>query len=116
MKVFDVFKGRKRRSGDIIKIRSVGCGYYNRATNTYELQINGFAPNSHILRPEKDIGANNDYVIYHKSPYARGLQQVGVGHLMSGDNAGLVQLEWDIYGNTHIYLNLSRGKTERRTA
>lgn len=116
MNVFDVFKGCKRRGGDIIKVRSVGCGYYNRATSAYELQINGFAPNSHIVRPEKDIEANNDYVIYHSSPYARSLQQIGVGHLMSGNNAGLVQLEWDFYGSTDIYLDLSRSEAERRAA
>ncbi len=112
--MLDVFKGRKSRSGQIVKVRSVGYGH--PILITYKLLINGFAPDSHILIPEEDIRADNDYVIYHRSSRVRGLKQVGVGHLMSGSNAGLIQLEWDIYGNTDIYLDLWRLAVERRAA
>ena len=38
------------------------------------------------------------------------------GYLMNEGNAGLIQLEWDIYGNSDIYLDLSKLATERRAA
>ena len=110
----DVFKGRKSKSGQVVKVRSVGCGY--RVLIAYGLQINGFNPDSHVLIPEADVRADNDYVIYHRSPHIRGLRQVGVGYLMSEGNAGIIQLEWDVYGNNDIYLNLSKLAAERRAA
>ena len=39
-----------------------------------------------------------------------------VGYLMSESNADLIQLEWDVYGNSDIYLDLSKLATERRAA
>ena len=112
--VFDVFKGRQSKSGKVVKLRSVGYGH--PILIAYGLQINGFAPDSHVLIPEMDVRADNDYVIYHRSSRVRGLRQVGVGYLMSEDNAGLIQLEWDVYGNSDIYLDLSRLAEERRAA
>lgn len=106
--MLDVFRGRRSKSGQVRKVRSVGYGY--RVLIAYGLQINGLAPDSHVLIPEADMRADNDYVIYHCSPHVRDLRQVGVGHLMSGHNAGLVQLEWD------IYLDLSKLASARRAA
>ena len=110
----DVFKGRQSRDGKIVKVRSVGCG--EPILVVYKLLINGLAPNSHILIPEEDIEESNDYVIYQRSPHVRGLQQVGVGYLMSGSNAGLIELEWDIYGNSDIYLDLWGLAAKRKAA
>lgn len=112
--MLDVFKGRRSKGGQVRKVRSVGCGH--PILIAYQLLINGLAPDSHILIPEADIEASNDYVIYHRSHYTKDLQQVGVGYLLSGSNAGLIQLEWDIYGNADIYLDLSRLAAERRAA
>ena len=112
--IIDVFKGRQSRDGKIVKVRSVGYG--QPIFITYKLSINGLAPNSHILMPEEDIEESNDYVIYQRSPHVRGVQQVGVGYLMSGSNAGLIELEWDIYGNADIYLDLWGLATERKAA
>ena len=89
----DVFKGRKSKGGQVRKVRSVGSGY--PILIAYQLLINGTAPDSHILIPEADVGADNYYVIYHRSHYTKRLQQVGVGYLLGGSNAGLIQLEWD---------------------
>lgn len=114
MIMLDVFKGRKTKGGEIVKVRSVGYGHL--VILVYKLLLNGFAPDSHILIPETDIGADYDYVIYHRKPHVRGLRQVGVGYLMSKPNGGLVQLEWDIYGSNDIYLNLSRLAKERMAA
>ncbi len=112
--VFDVFKGRRGKKGQVVKVRSVGYGH--PILIAYKLLINGFAPDSHVLLPEADVKADNDYAIYHRSSRVRGLGQVGVGYLLSGSNAGLIQLEWDIYGNANIYLDLSRLAAERRAA
>ena len=112
--MFDVFKGRQGKDGQVVKVRSVGCGY--RVLIAYGLHINGFAPDSHVLIPEADIRADNDYAIYHRSPHVRGLRQVGIGNLMSEGNSGLIQLEWDVYDNSDIYLDLSKLAAERRAA
>ena len=112
--MLDVFKGRQGRDGQIVKVRSVGCG--QPILITYKLSINGLAPNSHILMPEEDIEESNDYVLYHRSPHIQGMQQVGVGYLMSEGNAGLIQLEWDVYSSSDIYLDLSKLAAERRAA
>ena len=112
--MLDVFKGRQGKDERVVKVRSVGYG--QPILITYKLSINGLAPNSHILMPEEDIEESNDYVIYQCSPHVRGVQQVGIGYLMSGSNAGLIELEWDIYGNADIYLDLWGLATERRAS
>ena len=110
----DVFKGRQGKDGRIVKVRSVGYG--QPILIVYGLHINGFAPDSHVLIPEADAKADYDYALYHRKPHVRGMKQVGVGNLMSGSNAGIIQLEWDIYGNSDIYLDLSKLAAERRVA
>ena len=112
--VLDVFKGRQDKDGRIVKVRSVGYG--QPILIVYGLHINGFAPDSHVLIPEADVKTDYDYALYHRKPHVRGMKQVGVGNLMSGSNAGLIQLEWDIYGNSDIYLDLWGLAAERRAA
>ena len=112
--MLDVFKGRRSKGGQVRRVRSVGYGH--PILIAYGLQINGFIPDSHVLIPEADVKADNDYVLYHRSHYTKGLQQVGVGYLMSKGNAGLIQLEWDVYSSSDIYLDLSKLAAERRAA
>ena len=112
--MLDVFKGRQGEDGRIVKVRSVGYGH--PILIVYGLYINGFGRDSHVLIPEADVKADYDYALYHRNPHVRGMKQVGVGNLMSGGNAGLIQLEWDVYGNADIYLDLSKLAAERRAA
>ncbi|MDE3270101.1 MAG: hypothetical protein OYH77_07440 [Pseudomonadota bacterium] len=110
----DLFKGRRSKNGKIVRVRSVGSGY--PILSAYQLLINGFALDSHFLIPEADINADNDYLLCYRSHHSKRLQQAGIAHLMRAHNAGLIQLEWDIYGNKDIYLNLSTLGVERRAA
>lgn len=112
--MLDVFRGRQDKDGQVVKVRSVGYGH--PILTTYGLHINGFAPDSHILIPEADMQIDSDYAIYRCSLHVRGLRQVGVGYLMNKGNTGLIQLEWNVYGNSDIYLDLSKLATERRAA
>ncbi len=107
MALFDVFKGRENKKGTVLKIRSVGEGYYDDFTDTCELHINGFEKNGYTLEPEKDINADHDYVILFENLDSEDLQPVGVGTLLKGKNAGLIKLSWDFYGVSDIYINLS---------
>lgn len=111
MNLFDIFKGRKNKKGHVLKIRSVGHGYYDDESDYCELQINGLEKNGYILEPATDVNAPYDYVIYYENLDSEDLEQVGVGYLLSGRNAGLIHLEWDFYDSSNIYINLSRYKT-----
>ena len=88
------------------KVRSVGYMCYDEEADFYELEINGLEKSSHILMPEKDIHCSHDYVIYHESLEKKDLEPMGVGYLLHKSNAGLIQLEWDFYDSSNIYINL----------
>ncbi len=111
MNLFDIFKGRKNKKGNVLKIRSIGHGYYDEEADFCELQINGLEKDGYTLEPESDINAAHDYVIYYENLENEELEQVGVGYLLHGRNAGLIRLEWDFYDSSNIYINLARYKT-----
>ena len=108
MKKFDVFKGRRSKGGQVTKIRSVGLAYYLNKWGYFELKIDGLTPSNYVLlKAEKDMNAEHDYVIYHTISYSGEPKQIGVGYLLKGSNAGLIRTEWDFYDSAHIYLDLS---------
>lgn len=111
MNLFDIFKGRKNKKGRVLKIRSVGHGFYDEDADFCELKINGLEKGGYTLEPETNINANHDYIIYYENLDSEDLEQVGVGYLLSGKNAGLVRLDWDFYDSPNVYINLSRYRT-----
>lgn len=110
MMLFDMFKGRKSKRGQILKVRSVGHGYYDEKLDLCELRINGLEKEGYTLEPETDINAAHDYVIYYEEMKSENLEPVGVGYLLHGKNAGLIRLVWDFYDSSNIYINLSSDK------
>ena len=115
MDLFDIFKGQKNKKGYLSKVRSVGYGYYDNKSDSYELQIYGLEQNKYILRPEINPETNCDYVIYYKNLESKKFEQVGVGHLLNDLNAGLIRLEWDFYDSSNIYISLSKHKIAQQS-
>jgi hypothetical protein len=111
MNLFDIFKGRKNKKGHVLKIRSIGHGYYDEDADFCELEINGLEKDGYTLEPETDVNSNHDYVIFYENLESEELEKVGVGYLLHGKNAGLIRLEWDFYDSSSIYINLARYKT-----
>ena len=103
----DIFKGAKGSNGRIVKLRSVGHCVFNKRNAISILQLNGEARDKFYLQAENDPSSPYDFAIYsywRKKPHRR--EAVGVGYLLTGVNAGLIQLEFDIYGNNELYLKL----------
>lgn len=116
MITFDIFKGRKNKNRQVVKIRNVGCGYYSSKWGHFELQINGLAQGGYALKAETDVSAVHDYVIYYKTLCSNSPKQVGVGYLLRGDNAGLIRMEWDFYDSKNIYIDLKKHKIKKVAA
>ena len=108
MNLFDIFKGRKNKKGKVLKIRSIGHGYYDEEADYCDLLINGLEKEGYTLEPETDVDASHDYVIYYENLDSEELEPVGVDYLLHGRNAGLIRLEWDFYDSSNIYINLAR--------
>ena len=112
MHLFDIFKGKKSKKGNILKIRTVGHGYYSDDTDFCELQINGLEKDSYSLEPTGDIDTVYDYVIYYEDLKSEDMEPIGVGYLLSGKNSGLIRLEFDVLNTNNLYINLSNYKTQ----
>lgn len=111
MNLFDIFKGKRNKKGRVLKIRSIGHGYYSEEADFCELQINGLDKEGYTLNPEPNVNAAHDYVIFFENLENEELEQVGVGYLMHGKNSGLIRLEWDFYDSSNLYINLARYET-----
>jgi hypothetical protein len=107
MNLFDIFKGRTNKKGTVLKLRSIGHGYYDEASEFCELLINGLQKDSYSIMPESDIDADHDYNIFFEDLDSEDLEKVGVGYLLKKQNSGLIRLEWDFYGVKDIYINLA---------
>lgn len=107
MNEFEVFKGRKNKKGKVYKVRNIGRGYYSQGNDLCELLINWLEKDAYMLVPNKDPNSNHDYIIYYEDLSQEELEPVGVGHLLSGKNFGLIKLEWDLFGDSHIYAAIS---------
>jgi hypothetical protein len=104
---FDIFKGVKDKKGRIIKQRSVGHCLFNENNVVSSLQFNGQYRDRFHLEPEEDPNSPHDFLIcYHRRQNPKMKESIGVATLLCGVNAGLIQLELDIYGNTDLYINL----------
>lgn len=108
---FDVFKGVTDDSGKIHKLKSVGNGYLIEGCKTYTIYLKTFLNDVFYLLPEQKKLTNADYVILTREPSQNPSRKyfwnnIGDGCLLSGENSGLLQLNWDLFGVPDIYLNL----------
>ena len=108
---FDVFKGAVDSDGKVHKLKSVGNGYLVEGCKTYTIYLKTFLNDVFYLLPEQKKMTKADYIILTREPSQNPSRKyfwnnVGEGVLLTGENAGLLQLTWDIFGDSDIYLNL----------
>jgi len=111
---YDIFKGKKDKSGKIIKIRSVGFANALKKETNSSLHLKDLESRVYLLVPEKDPFENHDFfIVFQKESFKNKisndqlLEIVGTGTLLTGINSGLIKLEWDLWGNDDIYLSLT---------
>jgi hypothetical protein len=110
LNLIEVFKGKEDHKKCVKKVRSIGFAEYDNKADYCLLQINGLENDGYSLHPEKDIQTSYDYIICYENLNNKNLERVGVAYLLHGQNAGLIQLEWDLYSSKDIYLNLNNSK------
>lgn len=108
---FDVFKGAVDANGKVHKLKSVGNGYLVDGCKTYTIYLKTFLEDVFYLLPEQKKMTKADFVILTREPSQNPARKffwnnVGEGSVLTGENAGLLQLSWDMLGVSDIYLNL----------
>ncbi len=107
---FDLFKGRADADGRVRKVRSVGAAYHLEGTETYRVHLKTLQKDQFFLLPERKM-ARVDFVILTRVPAENPNKKffwntVGEGRILSGQNAGLMHLAWDLFSASDIYMNL----------
>ena len=108
---FDVFKGVTDSAGKVHKLKSVGNGHLIEGCKTYTIYLKTFLDDVFYLLPEQKKMTKADYIILTREPSQNPSRKyfwnnVGEGNLLTGENAGLLQLTWDMLGASDVYLNL----------
>jgi hypothetical protein len=108
---FDVFKGAPDQTGKIQKIKSVGSATHADGCKTYTIYLKTFLSDVFYLLPERKKLTPADYILLtreasHNPRRKYFWNNVGEGTILSGQNAGLVKLGWDVLGVDDLYLNL----------
>jgi hypothetical protein len=108
---FDIFKGAVDASGKVSKLKSVGSAQLTDGCKTYTLYIKTFLRDVFYVLPEQKESRSADYVVLTREPSRNPNRKffwnsVGTGVLLTGENAGLLKLSWDMLGCDDVYLNL----------
>lgn len=108
---FDIFKGIADQSGKVHKMKSVGSATLLEGCKTYTIYLKTFLNDVFYMLPEQKKMTDADYVILTREPsHTPGRKyfwnSIGEGSLLSGDNSGYMQLNWDMFGAHDIYMNL----------
>ena len=108
---FDIFKGVKDSAGKIQKIRSIGAAQLLAGARTYTIYLKPLLKDVFYLMPEEKKLTRGDYVILTREPSPMPPKKfywnnIGEGYLLTGENAGLMRLEWDFFGAEDIYMSL----------
>jgi len=105
---YDIFKGHLDRKGRVIKMRSLGTTVFNAEAVVGLLQINGLPKGCYYLVAENDPMSTHDFTIFYSEDGEFNTNEpIGVGFLLTDKNAGLIRLEWDIFGVSDMYVNIS---------
>ncbi len=104
---FDIFKGVVGPGGKIEKMRSVGIAYHTEGLATYHVHLKTFLNDAFFLLPEETSG---QYGISTRGPSTFPgrkyfWHKVGAAVVLSGQNAGLMRLSFDLVTDD-IYMNL----------
>ena len=117
VKTFEIFKGKKDKTGKIIKKRAVGVSRLFGNTRTYHVFIKAISQARYFILPERENYDQYQYVILtreeSKVPEHKFFwSSVGDGSVLLGKNTGLVSLNWDFFNSEDIYMNLNPIKDE----
>lgn len=100
---FDIFKGSRDGFGKITKVKSVGSAYLREGLKTYTVHLKTLLKDTFYLLPNTREGINADFVILTREPAQISGRKyfwnsVGEGHILDGQNVGIMELSWDILG------------------
>ncbi|MCB9092872.1 MAG: hypothetical protein H6621_00060 [Halobacteriovoraceae bacterium] len=111
--IYDVFKGHIGRKGKVLKVRSVGRTTFDESSVRGLLFINSLSKGNYYLAAENDPLSVHDFTIFYtESDKFDSGEPVGVGFLLTDENAGLIRLEWDIFGVNDMYVNIANSLKE----
>lgn len=108
---FDIFKGIEDSTGKVQKIRSVGAAQLMEGARTYTVYLKSLLQDVFYLMPEEKRLTRGDYVILTREPSPVPPRKyfwnnIGEGYVLGGTNAGLMRLDWDLFGALDIYMSL----------
>lgn len=114
---FDVFKGAVNDDGKVEKICSVGHSTLYEGSTTYSVYLKTLLKDQFYLLPEQEMSRPYDFVILTREPSNLPgkkyfWNRVGTAKLLSDQNAGMMKLDFDLFGGVEIYLNF-HGSTTR---
>lgn len=107
---FDIFKGVPDGVGKIHKLRSTGYALLAEGSKTYIVHLKTLLDDVFYLCAEQEM-TSADYVIFtreaSRTPGRKYFwNRVGECRVLSGPNAGLMKMEWDLFGADDIYMDL----------
>ena len=109
---FDIFKGVKDLDGRILRLRSAGQAIVTDGQKTYTIHLKTLLHDRFYLLPDtRRSSSGSDFVILTREPcLSLGKKyfwnNVGDAKVLTGVNAGLMQLKWDLFGGDDLYLSL----------
>lgn len=114
---FDVFKGKVADDGKVEKVCSVGHSTLYEGSTTYSVYLKTLLKDLFYLLPEQDASRPYDFVILTREPSSIPgkkyfWNRVGTAKLLSEKNAGIMQLEFDLFPGVDLYLNFHGATTK----
>jgi hypothetical protein len=118
---FDVFKGLVNKDGKVEKVCSVGHSTLYEGSTTYSIYLKTLLKDQFYLLPEQDVNRPFDFVILTREPsHMPGKKyfwnRVGTAKLLSDQNAGVMQLNFDLFNCVDLYLNFHGSTTKEQDA
>jgi hypothetical protein len=107
---FEIFKGVFNADGKVEKICTMGHSTLFEGSTTYCVYLKTLLKDQFYLLPEQEMGRSFDYVILTREPSTIPgrkyfWNRVGVGKVLSDQNAGLMKLEFDLFGGVDMFLS-----------
>lgn len=108
---FDIFKGKETKEGKVLKLRSVGSATVAEGSATYHVHLKTLIGATFYLLPEtKEKDAPSYSILTREPSILPGRKyfwhKVGDAKLLTGENQGLLGLEWDLFPGASFYMNL----------
>ncbi len=107
---FDVFKGTTGIDGKVEKVCSLGHSTLYEGSTTYSVYLRTLLKDLFYLLPEQDVARPFDFVILTREPSNLPgrkyfWNRVGTARHLGNQNAGIMKLDFDLFGGVDVYLN-----------